>query len=482
MKRKKSDSFFSNVRFNLIYHISLYIAPLITAPYISRVLGSALIGRHSFAQSIVAYFIMAATMGTTLYGQRAIASQKENELEQTKVFWEIVWTRTVLTAISGAVYLLLVLPNCDDPILYVIVGLEIAQVALDISWFFQGKECFSVIAGCVGIGKLAAVALILLFVKTEKDFNLYALISSASILAGFLSQWFFLRQFLDSALFRPCPLRTLCRHLIGAIKLFAAQAIMQVYTVLDKTMIGMITGAESENGYYEQAQKLIRVLVAVSTVVSSVVASRMAILFKEGKKREMQTLLDFSMRFVCCVSIPIAVGLNLSADWLVPIYLGPDFEGAIPLIRVLGVLPLVIGASTVIGIQYFVPTGQEHLLTRSVFLGAAVNVVLNSIFIYKFAALGAAIASLIAELSVTAAQFYMVRKQIHWKQYPRMVLRYVLLCVPMALLGGFLKNCLHYGVVSLALLVVSCCMLYLAELIVLKDPFLSFFKKRQKEE
>lgn len=468
----KKNSLSQNFIFYLVYQILLYIVPLVTTPYLSRVLGAEGIGRYSFAQSIVSYFVLAATLGTTLYGQRKIASLKNDPAAQTQAFWQIFLLRVVTTAVALAVYGVVVLPACGAPVLYLVSAIELLGVAFDISWFFQGEESFATITKCNGICKILSVALIFLLVRTAADLNMYVVIYCGMTVAGNLAQWTFVPRYLQrGAVVRPLAFG---QHLKPALGLFVAQVAIQVYTVLDKTMIGVITRSDEQNGYYEQAQKLIRVLTTLTTSIGTVMASRVAILWREEKYDEIEKMLQTSFRVIFCLACPVVVGVLLVAERFVPIFYGNGFEEVVPLLYILVFLIPIIGISNVIGMQYLVPTGKETYLTRSVMIGSIVNVGFNAFLIPRFGALGAAIASVIAETCVSCIQAYTVHEVLNFKPIGRLFVRYCLCSAPVAVLGEAINGIAPQGIWGLVIVVIPCIAVYLLELAFLKDPALKF--------
>lgn len=477
MKKNHSQkSLASNFAFNLLYQILLYAVPFITTPYLSRVLQPEGIGRYSFAQSIVSYFVLAANLGTTMYGQRKIAALQMEKQQQSQAFWEIVACRFVTTSLALAAFLVLVVPRCPYPALYFTAALEIVVVGTDISWFYQGIERFDIISLFNGCAKLLTIILIFLIVKTPGDLNSYVLLLWGLTGAGHLMQWFCLPGKLEKKI--SLRLTEVGRHFRPAFALFIAQVAIQVYTVLDKTMIGVITHSEAQNAYYEQAQKLIRVLTVMTTFTGTVMASRIAALYREKKQEEIKKMIALSFRMVFAISCPMVVGVVLVAERFVPVFYGPGYEPVASLLQVLTLLTLVIGCSNVIGIQYLVPTNREKYLTFSVTVGAFANFFLNLVFIRQFQALGAAIASVAAEIIVTAVQLTIVRRELEMKTIVGTLLRYVLLSAPVLLIGGILTQFAPQGILGVLMIAAPCVVVYALELILLKDPVLQILSIR----
>lgn len=472
-ERKKS--FAGNYIFNLLYQVIAIALPLVTTPYLSRVLGADGIGQYSFAQSIVSYFALAAALGTTLYGQRQIARASSDPEERSRVFWEIFILRLFGALIAALVYCCSILPIYSSAaVLYAVAAIEIITVAFDITWFYQGMEDFKPIAVCTAVGRVLAMVAVFVFVKDKQDLIIYVICYCASILAGNIFAWKGIGQYLVPV--KPAKFRIL-KHIVPSVSLFASQFAIQIYTVLDKTMIGLITRSDFENGYYEQSQKLIKVLIALVTSLGVVVASRVTVLWKEKRKDEVYNLIYGAFRFVFALGLPMAVGCMLVISRFVPIFYGPGFEPVIPIISILVFMFPVLGCSNVIGIQLLVPTGREKSLTASVLIGAGVNVVLNAFLIVFFAAKGAALASVVAEIAVTAVQFWFVRKEIRISKVLKIFLKYASFAAIMGAVGLVVSYFAPDGILGMIIIALPCVAIYGILLLVTKDPVFRFFKE-----
>ncbi len=472
----KQKSLAKNYIFNLFYQIIAIALPLVTTPYLSRVLGADGIGRYSFAQSIVSYFALAAALGSTLYGQRLIARVSADPEARSRHFWEILLFRLLGAILATLIFCICILPTSLDPLLYAVAAIEILTVAFDITWFYQGMEDFRPIAVCTAVGRLLAMVAVFLFVKTKSDLIVYVACYCVSILAGYLFSWHGVRRYLVAVSPRSFRIR---QHLLPSVSLFASQFAIQIYTVLDKTMIGLITKSDFENGYYEQSQKLIKVLIALVTSLGAVMASRVAVLWRENKKQDVYRLLEGAFRFIFALGLPMAAGCILILSRFVPVFYGDGFEPVVPIIRILCIMFPIIGCSNVVGIQLLVPTGREKHLTRSVLVGAGVNVVLNAVMIPLWAALGAAIASVIAECAVTATQLFTVRREVDLSKILKSFVRYLALTAVMTGVGVALSRVAPDGILGIAVIALPCILVYGALLLVLRDPVLSLFKGRE---
>lgn len=464
-----------NYFLNLGYQVLIVLLPLVTAPYLARVLGAERVGEYSYAQSVVSYFALFAVMGTALYGQRRIAVCCAKDENRKQVFTELVLLRVVGVTAAMGIYFACIFPFAENRVLYLVAAIEILAVVFDISWFYQGIEQFQNITLCSGLSKLLGVIGVFTLVKTRADLELYVALYCGAILVGNAAQWLFLKPYLQGQrLGRLQP----WQHVRPALSLFVSQFAIQAYTVLDKTMIGLITRSDAENGYYDQAQKLIKAMMAVVTSIGTVMASRISILWHSDKtenKSQVQEMLLFSFRLIFALSLPLTAGTAIIASRFVPIFFGDGYAPVVELIQLLAVILPIIGCSNIIGMQLFVPSGREHLLTRSVLIGAGVNVTLNTVMIYFWGAMGAAVASVIAELTVTATQMYLARKELPLLRVSKLLGRYLLLtgiaCIP-----GLLVGCVAgMGIGAMGLIVLVCVVAYICVLVAVRDPILGFF-------
>jgi len=408
----------------------------------------------------------------TLFGQRAIAEIRSDAKARSIAFIEIFVLRCLSVCVFLTTYGILIVSNASNPKLYWLLAIEILSVAFDISWFFQGMELFRIITLFNGISKVVGTIFIFGFVKSADDLNLYVLFYSGSLLIGHMAAWSALPKYISVS---PIRLGNLFGRLKSSLRLFVSQFAIQIYTVLDKTMIGVITKSDFENGYYEQSQKLIKVLVTIVTSINTVVASRVTILWNCNKKDEVNELIENSFRIILALSFPMALGTYIVAPSIVPIYYGAGYEGVVPLIRTLAMLLPIIGCSNIIGMQLFVPIKKEKWLTYSVVVGAMVNLVLNTFMISWFSSVGAAIASVIAELVVTLTQFYLARNLVDIKKVIRMAMRYMTFTGVMAIPALLLLKVLTTGFMTIVVEVFVCCGIYFVLLVMFKDPILSIF-------
>lgn len=413
--------------YSLAYQVLIVVLPLITTPYISRVLGSEGVGIFGFTNGVISYFILFGTLGITLYGRREIAYKQKDRKTRTELFWQINIIKWITLAISMAVYFFTCVKSSEFGIYYKIFSIELLAAALDISWYYQGLERFKTIAIRNMIIKISSVALIFLFVKRPEDLWLYILIFTCSNLVSNLSLWLFLPKTLDKVKLKASELK---KHIMPIFSLFIPQIAIEIYLVLDKIMLGLLTNNMNEVGIYEQSQKLERLSLQIITALTPVMAMRIASLFSEKKSGEIKEKLQKSFHFAWFLSTPIALGIAGVATNMVPWFLGEQFMGAIPVMQIGCVIVFAVALNSTSGQQYFIPANKQNVITISTFVAAAANFFGNLLLIPHLQAVGAIITSVAAECIVTGVQFHYMKGVLSLRQ----IFKPTLKCVPCGLL------------------------------------------------
>lgn len=457
-----------NYIYNLAYQILALMAPLITTPYVSRVLGAEAIGEYSYAYSIVYYFMLAAILGTATYAEREISFCQDDRTKRSARFWDLFLLRNITSVVSTLVYGLMVILCFNNKLMAAIVTLNIVSVGLDTVWLFQGMEEFGRITLRDTCIKLLTVVSIFIFIKRTEDIYLYALIMSLSPVVSAASLLPFLHRYIDKICIKEVHPFYDFKSIIG---LFIPTIAISVYAMLDKTMLGIFTTTKIENGYYEQATKLSKTALTVVTSLGTVMIPRISYYFEKKQTKLINEYMLKSYQFALLLGLPICFGLIGISDNLVPWFYGEGYDKVSVLLKVSGFLVIAIGLSNITGLQYLVPTKQQNKLTKSVCTGALVNIVLNAILIPKWYSVGAAIASVIAEFSVTFVQFVYVKDQLNLKQVAKLVPRYFAASMMMLLLLKAEDIVFQPGIFNTMLMVVSGTVTYFAVLFILRDKF-----------
>ena len=456
-----------NYLYNLFYQLLIMILPFITTPYISRVLGANNIGIYSYTYSIVSFFILFGSLGISLYGQREIAFVQDDKKKYSKIFWEVLLLKTITLSISMIVYwITFVYGNNDYRIYYRILTLGLIANIIDISWFFQGLEDFKKTVIRNTIVKILSIIAIFIFVKTKNDLIKYFVIYMLSTLLGNASLWFYLPKYIAKVKIREL---NIFKHLKPTIMLFIPQIAIQVYTLLDKTMIGTIISDKSEVGYYEQAQKIVKTALTVITSLGTVMMPRIANTYSNGDKTKVKEYMYKSFNFVFLLAFPLILGLISVSDSFVPVFFGDGYERTSQIIKIISPIILFIGLSNVTGTQYLLPVKRQTEFTLSVVAGAIVNFIMNSILIPRFGALGASIGTVIAEFTVTSVQIYFTRKDFEWKEILKMSVNYIVSSLIMFAVCVLFDKVMKSNSLSTILQIIFGAISYFVCLLILKD-------------
>ena len=457
-----------NYVYNLAYQILLIITPLITTPYISRVLGADGVGIYSYTNSIVSYFILFAGLGSTVFGQREVSYNQENKLKRSIVFWNVAIFRLITSTIILIAYVIFALNQTEYRTIYLILIINIINVFFDITWFFQGLEEFGKIVGRNFVIRLLTIVFIFVFIRNKTDLSLYIFGLAGLTAAGSLSMWPYLRKYI----FKPRKKDIHLTKDIGTILTFFIPTIaIQIYTVLDKTMIGLITKSEFQNGYYEQAQKISAMALTFITSLGTVMIPKIGYYFAQGKKDEIKVYMYKSYRFVWMLSIPLCFGIIGIASNMVPWFFGSGYDEVIPLMRILSLLVIVIGIHNVTGMQYLIPTKRQNKYTLCIIIGTAANFVLNYFLIRIYASIGAAIASVVAEGIVAIVELFIVRKEIKVFSVLKSSAKYLISGVCMFAIIFAESFLLKSSIINSIIMIISGAFSYALFLIILRDEF-----------
>ncbi|MBR1801833.1 flippase [Candidatus Saccharibacteria bacterium] len=458
-----------NYIYNLCFQVLSIILPIITAPYLARVLGVEGVGTASFTLSIVAYFILFANLGIASFGQREIAMHQDDKKKYSKIFWDLSAYRLVVGALTTFAYLFLILFADKYQIIYGIMIVNLLGNVFDITWFFQGLEEYKFISMRNIAVKLLFAVSIFIFVRNPEDLNLYILLNGLSILISSLALWTRLPKLVEKPVIK--AIRPF-RYIKDTFIYFLPQIATTIYTVLDKTVLGLYDPSQTENGYYEQAYKIIQIATTVVTSISVVMAPRFAFLYKKNNIVELKERLRKSMKFIFMTAVPFAFGISAIASLFVPWFFGEEYLQVIDIMQVFAPVILIIALSSAIGGQCLTPCGMRFQSALVLMLGAAVNFGANMILIPKFWSFGAVAGTLLAEVVVTAGYFILARKYMGTVQTFKDATKYFVAGILMYIVVMLVKPYFAPTIVSTIIVTAIGAAVYGVSLIVMRDELL----------
>lgn len=413
-----------NLGYQTIYQILTTCLPLITSPYLSRVLGASQLGVFSYTQSVVAYFTLFAMLGFANYGTRSIAMTMNDKEECSKTFWSIYFLQIVTTLIAISAYIFYLNYGCkDNKIIAMIQMLEVFGCLLNINWLFFGLEKFKITVTRNIFIRISTVILILLLVKSESDLWIYALLMVGGTFLSQLVLWFYVPKYIHLVRF---SLQDVLKHIKPTLVLFIPLAAMSIYHVMDKTMLGAISGYE-QSGYYYNADKVINIPAGIVTGFGTVLFPRISALIGANKKEEADKMFNQSLKGTVFVASALAFGIAAISNIFTPIFFGKGYDSCILLIIVLSPVLIIKGVSSSVRYQYLIPHKMDKIYIKSIFSGAITNLVFNILLIPKFGALGAVIGTLMAELVACIVQFISIKRYVDYKKSLQQCFIYILM-------------------------------------------------------
>lgn len=395
-----------NYLYSASYQIVSIITPLITIPYISRVLGPEAVGINSYTSSILTYFVLFANLGIMTYGNRAISYNRDSIEKRTQVFWEIAGVKACLgfTSFIGLIFFALFYREYTY---YILLQSPILLAnIIDISWFFSGMEEFKQTVIRNIIVKLVLMVAIFLFVHQPNDLPLYILIFSMSTFLGNLSLWTYLKHYLVKVSFSDLNLQI---HLLPTINLFVPQLMTGIFVTVNKILLANLSSL-TQTAFYDNSDKMIRIVLAFIIAVGTVIFPRIANNFAKGNMESVQKYLIMAFNLVNLIAFPAAAGLIAVSKSFSNIYFGQGFSGIEYVLSILSVSLIFMGWSAVIGSQFLIAINKPKDVTVAAFVAVVISVSVSLIFIPKYGAIGAAISALTGELTLAAVQAWMVKQ------------------------------------------------------------------------
>ena len=395
-----------NYLYNLSYQLLVIVLPVITTPYITRVFSSNDLGSYGYYNSIVTYFILLATLGVANYGTKEISGHRKNV---QKTFWGIYSLQVLATCLALVLYIAtcLLIPSMNNLIAY-ILGFSLLSRSLDISWLFQGMEDFKKITVRNTAVKLLGVASVFIFVKKPSDLYLYIILLVVYDLLGQLSMWLPAREHIG----RPhLDIVYAKRHIKPVILLFLPQIAISLYITLDRTMLGALSST-TDVGIYDQALKLLNILLTIVTSLGSVMLPRVSNLLSLGNQKAVNKLHEMSFLVYNLVIFPMIAGILIVNKDFVNFFLGQDFQEARHAIAIMVFRMFFIGWTNIMGIQILIPHNKNREFMLSTTIPAFFSVGLNILLIPSLGYIGASIVSVDTEGLVWLLQLYFTRSYL----------------------------------------------------------------------
>ncbi len=466
----KQKSLKLNFIMNAILTMSSFIFPLISFPYISRILLPVGTGKVSFATSFISYFSMIGQLGIPTYGIRACAKVRDNREELTRTAQELLIINLVMDVISYSILTLalIFIPRLhEDRTLYIVVSFTIILTSIGMEWLYKALEQYTYITIRSIIFKFIALIAMFLLIHSEKDYVIYGGISIFAASASNIFNFINVHKYID---LKPVGNYNFRQHFKPVLVFFAMSCATTIYTHMDAVMLGFMA-TDEEVGYYHAATRIKSILVSIVTSLGTVLLPRASYYIEQNKMEDFRRITRKALNFVFIFATPLMLYFMIFARQGIYFLSGTAYTGSILPMQIIMPTLLLIGITNILGIQILVPLGREKTVLYSEITGAVVNIIINALMIPRMAAAGAAIGTVAAEFSVLVVQYCALREDIsgtlraiaYWK----------------ILLGLLLSSIasvwvIHLGYGNFLTLMISACIffaIYGVTLIITKETF-----------
>ena len=422
-----------NYILNLINTGTQMLFPLITFPYVCRVIEADGIGQINFFQSIISYISLFTCLGIPMYAIREIARDRSDVVQMNRTAMEILLLHSMLTLVGYAIVAILCLtvPQIQVNIpLFLILSLTIFFTAIGCEWFYQGIEDFKYITIRGLIIKTVSVVLLFIFVKSKTDLLYYGCYTVFGVLGGNIFNFFRLRKYIhrENIIFSELHIK---RHIKPVLKVFSFSVVTSIYLQLNTVLLGFLKNALAV-GYFAAATKVMQMLLMMSSCLGSVMMPRASHLIAENKEDEFNRLIQKSYDFTLAIALPMTIGLIFCAPSLITALCGVKFEHSILPSQIIAPIILMVAISNVFGIQVLFPKGKINIVTLCCGIGAVADLILNLCLIPFFSYIGTSIAYLGAEVATTVSMYFIGRRYIPIIYFKKSHLTYALGCIVMA--------------------------------------------------
>ena len=387
------------------------IIPLITFPYVSRILQPAGLGRVTFAESFISYLVLFAQLGVPVYGIRACARARDDREKLSRTVHELTAINLIMSLMAYAILILcmITVPRIgNDRLIFAIFSINILMGAVGMDWMYEGLEQYSYITARTLLLRLVSVALIFLLIHRPAQAPLYAGIVVFSTSGPQLVNLIHARKYIT---FRPVGDYHLLSHVRAMLIFFLMAGVTAIYTNMDKVMLGFMTG-DAQVGYYSVAVKVKNVLYLCISALVAVLLPRSSYYVEKGRMEAQRKLSNKALNYVFIVSLSLALFFFLYAREAVLFLSGKDYLPAVLPMQVIMPGVGLIGITNVFTTQVLIPIGKEKQVLSANAAGAVIDVLLNLLLIPRYGAAGAAIGTMVAEIGVFCTLLHHGRRHV----------------------------------------------------------------------
>lgn len=451
------DSTQKNFFFQMFYQAVMLVIPLIVSPYLTRTLGSNSLGVYTYTFSIAYYFVIFAMLGINRYGQRIIAERRSDLMGLRKIFWSLFVIHIIASILVLILYVLyMVILSPSDIVIAAVQTIYVASAIFDLTWLFYGLEKFKIVTLRNAVVRLLNTACIFLFVKVPDDLWIYTTIMTSTVMIGNLIM---IPQVVKTIKPIKISFSDLREHIKPLFTLFAAVVAATLYTVFDKTLLGILA-TKSDVAFYEYSDKIINIPKMFITVISTVLYPKACMYAKEKDFINLKKNAELSMTVSSIIGFASAFGIVAIANEFAVLYYGKSFAATGMVMTAMSPLILIIGIGEVFRSQFIYALKKDKDMVKILSLNALVNIVISSIMIPRLGIYGAVIGTMAAEITGLCIEIFIVRKYISITIFTRNMLPYAVAGLIMYIGVKAVSNVIGSGIKGLLLQILSGVIIY----------------------
>lgn len=448
-----------NILYQCIYEVLVILAPLITAPIVSRALGPECSGIYSYTYSVAGYFVLFCMLGIKNHGSRIIAEKSDNQEELNRSFSNMLFLHVIISAVVFCAYILYVMLISSEniQIFALLQGMYVLSALFDISWFYIGIEQFKLTVTRNIVIKLLTILLVVFFVKNSQDLWKYIVIMSGGLLISQIWLWSYLKKYVH--LVKPDKDEIL-KNIKPLLILFIPVIAVSLYKMMDKIMIGWFS--KTELGFYEYSEKIIAIPMSIIEAIGVVMLPRIAKMLANGKVNESKKVIQISMKYNMILAMAMAFGIAAISTELAPVFFGEEYDPCAILMIGLSVTIPFLSFASVLRKQFMIPLKMDKSYIVAVLSGAIVNLICNVILIPHYYSKGAMVGTILAEVIVCIMHIIACRNDLSIKEYIKDTLPFLAAGVLMFVLVRIVANCFAVSVFGLFVEILVGCASYIA--------------------
>lgn len=391
--------------------IANYILPLITVPYLVRVLGPEKFGLIAFSQAFISYFSLLTDYGFNLSATREVSIYRDNTEKISDIFFSVMFIKTLIMSISFISLCIIVFTIAkfsEEWLLYLITFGQVFGAVLFPAWFLRGIERMKEIAVLNLITKAIFTVAIFIFIRSRSDYLILPLINAvSSLIAGVLGLWIILHKI--AIPLKPPSLNEIRHQLRDGWHVFVSTVAISLYTTSNTFILGIFTN-NTIVGYYSAGEKIIRAALNLLGPLSQTIYPHISKLASESREAALNFLRNL-IKLVGGITFVLSVSILFLSSLISNIILGYQYKESIPVIRILSFLPFIVGLSNIFGIQIMLNFGMKRLFTRILVIASMINIILAIVLVKPFQHIGISISFLVTEIFITSFMAYSLQKK-----------------------------------------------------------------------